>query len=79
MAAVHDCGFELVDHCPNAPTHHFLFPNMKKALGWKAVLDRDKVISAVEDFLEDQVESFDTIGIQAPQHWWKKCVDCKGH
>ena len=44
MAAVRDCGFELVDHplyCPNlAPIHYFLFPNMKKTLDWEAVLDR---------------------------------------
>ena len=33
MAAVHDCGFELVDHPPNspdlAPSDYFLAPNMK--------------------------------------------------
>ena len=32
MAAVHDCGFELVDHPPYAPdmapSDYFLFPNM---------------------------------------------------
>ena len=35
----------------------------------------NEVISAVEDFFEDQDESFYTTGIQALQHWWKKCVD----
>ena len=38
MAAVHDCGFELVDHPPYspdlAPSDYFLFPNMKKKLSW---------------------------------------------
>ena len=44
MAAVHDCGFELVDHPPYspdlAPSDYFLFPNMKKTLGWEAASDR---------------------------------------
>ena len=46
MAAVHDCGLEIVDHLlysPHlAPSDYFLFPNMKKktALGWEAVSDR---------------------------------------
>ena len=36
MAAVHDSGFELVDHPPYspdlAPSHYFLFPNMNKII-----------------------------------------------
>ena len=38
----------------------------------------DEVISAVEDFFEDQEKSFYTTGIQALQHQWKKCVDRMG-
>ena len=34
MSAVHDCGFELIDHPPYspnlAPLDYFLFPNLKK-------------------------------------------------
>ena len=45
VAAVLDCGFELVDHPPYspelAPSDYFLFPNMKKkTLGWETVSDR---------------------------------------
>ena len=29
-------------------------------------------------FFEDQDESFYTMGIQALQHQWKKCVDRRG-
>ena len=36
MAAVHDCGFESVDHPPYSPdmvpSDYFLFPNMKKKI-----------------------------------------------
>ena len=37
-----------------------------------------EVISAVEDFFEDQDERFYTTGIQALQNRWKKCVDRRG-
>ena len=83
MAAVHDCGFELVDQPPNspnlAPSDYFLFPNMKKKyLAEKQYRTDDEVISAVEDFFENQDESFYTTGMQAQQHPWKKCVDHRG-
>ena len=72
LAAVHDCGFELVDHPPCspdlAPSDYFLFPNMKKHLAGKQYLTDDEVISAVEDFFKDQDESFCTTGIQVLQH-----------
>ena len=76
MAAVHDCGFELVDQPPYsqdlAPSDYFLFPNMKKPLGWKWYR------SGVTSTIEDQDESFYTKGIQVLQHRWKKCVDRRG-
>uniref|UniRef100_A0A673BIC6 Histone-lysine N-methyltransferase SETMAR n=1 Tax=Sphaeramia orbicularis TaxID=375764 RepID=A0A673BIC6_9TELE len=82
MAAVKDCGFELVDHPPYspdlAPSDYFLFPNMKKHLAGKRYQTDDEVISAVEDFFGDQDESFYTAGIQELQHRWKKCVDRRG-
>ena len=85
MAAVYDCGFELVGHPPYspglAPSDYFLFLNMKKKkkhLTGKQYRTHDEVISAVENFLEDQDESFYTTGIQALQHGWKKCVDRMG-
>ena len=68
-------GFELIDHPPYspdlAPSDYFLFPNMKKTLGWelgKQYRTDDEVISAVDDFFEDQDESFYATEIQALQH-----------
>ncbi|XP_030588657.1 histone-lysine N-methyltransferase SETMAR-like [Archocentrus centrarchus] len=82
MAAVRDCGFELIDHPPYspdlAPSDYFLFRNMKKHLSGKQYRTDDEVLSAVEDFFEGQVESFYTTGIQVLQHRWKKCVDRRG-
>ena len=76
VAAVHDCGFELIDHPPYgpylAPSDYFLFPNMKKHLAEKQYRTDDAVISAVEDFFKNRDESFYTTGIQALQHQWKK-------
>ena len=77
-------AFELVDHPPYsadlAPSDYLLFPNMKQThLPGKQCLTDDEVISAVEDFFEDQEESFNTTGIQALQHRRKKtCVDRRG-
>ena len=55
MFDVRDCGFELVDHPPYspdlAPSHYFLFPNMKKHLAGKQYTTNDEVISAVDEFL----------------------------
>ena len=84
MAAVHKCGFELVNHPPYssdlAPSDYFLFPYIKKHLAGKQYYTNDmrSHISEVEDFFEVQNESFYTTGIQALQHRWKKCVDCRG-
>ena len=82
MSAVHDCGFELIDHPPYspdlAPSDYFLFPNLKKYLAGKWYESHDDVISAVEGFFEGQDENFDAIGIRALQHRWKKCVDRRG-
>ncbi|KAM9359101.1 uncharacterized protein gal3st2 [Symphorus nematophorus] len=82
MAAVHDCGFELVDHPPYSPdlipSDYFLFPNMKKHLAGKHYWTDDEVISAVEDFFDHQDDSFYTKGVEALQHRWKKCVDRRG-
>ena len=79
-AAVCDCGFELVDQPPYSPdlalSDYFLVPNMKKHLAGKQYwTDHDEVISAVDDFFEDQDENFYSTRIQTLQHRWKKYVD----
>ena len=82
MAAVHDCGFELIDYPPYspdlAPSDYILFPNMKQNLAEKQYRTDDKVISAAEDFFKDQEESVYTTEMQVLQHGWKKCVDLRG-
>ena len=81
MAAVHNCGIELVDHPPHAPdlatSDYFLFPNMKKHLAGKQYWMIMRAYLQL-DFFKDQIESFYNSGIQALQHGGKKCVDRRG-
>ena len=61
-SAVHDRGFELIDHplySPDlAPSDYFLLPNLKKHLAGKRCKSDDAFISAVEDFFEGKEENF---------------------
>ena len=81
MAAVSDCGFELVDHPPYSPdlasSDYFLFPNVKNPHLVGKQYQTDDEVTAIEDLFENQDESY-TTGIQALPHRWKKCVDFKG-
>ena len=56
----------------------FSVPQHEKHFGWEAVLDWwwDDICSW--GLFEDHDESFCTMGIQALQHRWKKCVDSMG-
>ena len=81
MSAVHDCGFELIDHPPYSPDCTiglFSVPKLEKHLAGKWYKTDDDVISTVEDFFEGQEENFYATGIRALQHRWKKCVDRRG-
>ena len=59
MAAVHDCGLDHPPYSPDLAPSIFCSPTWKKQqhLAEKQYQD-DEVISAVEDFFEDQDESF---------------------
>ena len=51
---------------------------MKQHLAGKQYQTDDEVMSAVEVFFEDRNENFYAMGIQALQHQWKECMDCRG-
>ena len=69
MAAIHECGFELVQHPPYspdlAPSDFHLFPNMKRHLAGTHYNTDNDVISAVDDFLDLQDKTFYENGIKA--------------
>ena len=70
MAAVHECGFELVDHPPCspdlAPSDNLLFPNMKKKIAGNLQLRTSTLRASIPR------ES------NSLQHQWKKFTDHRG-
>ena len=72
MAAVHVCGFTLLDHPPYspdlAPSDFFLLPNMKKHIAGRYYRSDEEVLAAVEEFFGDQDEGFYTTSTQGLQH-----------
>ena len=81
MAAVHDCGFTLLDHPPYspdlAPSNYFQFPNMKTHVAERLYRSDEEVKVAVEEVFRKKDGDFYIIGIQRFQHRLRKCVDRK--
>ena len=69
MDAIHECGFELVQHPPYspdlAPSVFLLFPTMNKLLAGTHYNADNDIISAVHDFLDLQDKNFYEKGINA--------------
>ena len=67
MAAIQNCGFQLVEHPPYspdlAPSDYYLFSKMKKELGGHHFTRDDDVMNAVDHLLRDQNGAFYTEGI----------------
>ena len=82
MAAINECGFELLEHPPYspdlAPSDYYLFPKLKKELCGRHFDTDDDVIGAVNQFLEDQSPDFYKAGISMLYNRWTKCVDLQG-
>ena len=82
MAAIHDCGFKLVEHPPYspdlAPPDFHLFPKLKTAISGTHFQSDDDVIHAIDDFLHGQEKDFFKSGIEALKHRWHKCIDTGG-
>ena len=82
MAAIHDCGFKLIEHPPYSPTlapsDFHLFPKLKTAISGTHLQSDDNVIHAEDDFLNGQEKDFFKSGIEALKHRWQKCIDTEG-
>ena len=82
MAAIHDCGFLLIEHPPYspdlAPSDFHLFPKLKTAISDTHFQSDDDVIHAVDDFLNGQGKDFFKSGIEALKHHWQNCIDTEG-
>ena len=82
MAAIHDCGFKLIEHPPYspdlAPSDFHLFPKLKTAISGTQFQSDDDVIHAVDEFLNGQEKDFFKSGTEALKHLWQKCIDTEG-
>lgn len=82
MAAIRDCGCELVQHPPRspdlAPSDFQLFPAMKKALSETCLGSEDDVITTLQGFLDSQEKDFYETGIKSLKDRWQKCVELDG-
>ncbi|KAK3096048.1 hypothetical protein FSP39_022480 [Pinctada imbricata] len=80
MAAIHDCGFDLIEHLPYspdlAPSDFHLFPKLKAAgIHFQS---NDAFILAVDGFLTSQDKEVFKSGTEALKHQWQKCIDTGG-
>jgi [histone H3]-lysine36 N-dimethyltransferase SETMAR len=82
MAAIHNAGFELVDHPPYspdlAPSDFHLFPKLKEKIRGRKFGDDNEVMEAVEDFFWEQDKVFYETGIKALEHRCTKCIAVQG-
>ena len=82
MAAIHDCGFKLIEHPPYspdlAPPDFHQFPKLKTLISGTHFQSNDDIIHAVDGFLNGQEKDFFKSGIEALKHGWQKCIDTEG-
>ena len=81
IAAIHNCGFKLIEHphSPDlAPSDFHLFPKLKTAISGTHFQSDDDVIHAVDDLLNSQEKDFFKSGTEALKHRWQKCIDTEG-
>ena len=76
------CGFEILPHPPYspdlAPSDFCLFPNLKKSIKGRRFEDISDAIDAVEEWFEDQSDTFYSQGLLKVKDRWEKCVTCHG-
>ena len=80
--AVHHCGFIQLDHpvcSPDlAPSHYFLFHNLKSHLRGVCYPDDEALKKTVKEWLKGQTEEFYFSGINSIQEKCRKCIELSG-
>jgi hypothetical protein len=82
MTLAASLGYEILPHPPyssDLASSNSIFPRLKKPLRGRRFQDDDDIISAVEDFLNSQNETFYDQGIEQLMHCWEKCVALQGY
>ena len=82
QAAIRNCGFEQITHPPYspdlAPSDYFLFRHLKRHIRGQHYSSDEALTDAVEQFLDNQPETFFHEGVNSLFSKWRKCVDVRG-
>ena len=81
MAAVTECGFDVLPHPPYSPdmvpSDFYLFQKLKFNLRGTQIGSNEGVIEAVNEYLEDQEKDFYLEGTRKLEQRWTKCIALK--
>ena len=82
MVKLNDLRFELLPYPPCspdlAPSHFYLFADLKKMLQTKRFSSDHEVIAATEAYFEAKDKSFYKKGIETLEKRWNDCIAMKG-
>ena len=83
MHAVERNGYELIPHPAYLPelatSDFFLFPNLKKGICGCHFWSDEKVVTAVEEWVNGNDPDFFSSGLMALEHRWSKCITLEGN
>ena len=83
MDALQRNGYELMSHSaylPDlAPSHFFLFPNLKKNIRGLHFQSDEEVVTAVEEWVTGKDPDFFSSGLIALEHRRSKCITLEGN
>ena len=81
--AVERNGYELIPHPAYSPdldpSDFFLFPKLKKNIRGRHFRSDEKVVTAVEEWVNEKVPDFFSSGLMALEHRWSKCITLEGN
>jgi len=82
MAAIRDCGFELLSQPPYSPdlaqSDYHVFRSLKDSLRGRSFGCDEEVIHTINDWFELQDKQFFVDGVNSLSHRWEKCVVLEG-
>ena len=83
MDAVEQNGYELIPHPAYSPDlascDFFLFPNLRKDICGRHFRSDEKVVTAVEEWVNGNDPDFFSSGLMALEHSWSKCITLEGN
>ena len=78
MAAIRECGFELLSPPDLAPSDYHVFRSLKDSLRGQIFSCGEEVIHTINDWFELQDKQFFVDGVNSLAHRWEKCVVHEG-